>query len=283
MVLLIRRLITAIRNGDESMVESAVTSLSERSRWLAPLALVVGAFVMLFQGLKMLVINWRLALVEVLPAMWIWAAMLDLKVHVFHGKELHIVRGPVLIPILLGVVAVTAGSFYFNAVFAFAISDPGKPDIRKGFAQAREHLRSILYWGGLIGLALGFATVISQRLGKEWFVISLSIVVGVMMLAYVAVPARLVGVKSDRSQRDKLTAAAVGGAIGAMVCSPPYALGRIAVLMLGSHALRIPAIILLIVAIILQTGATSATKAIKFSAKLVTGHTPKEPEVATAD
>jgi hypothetical protein len=95
-----------------------------------------------------------------------------------------------------------------------------------------------------------------------------------MMLAYVAVPARLVGVKSNRSPRDKLTAAAVGGAIGAMVCSPPYALGRLAIIMLGSHTFRVLAIFLLVVAIILQTGATSATKAIKFSAKLVTGHGP---------
>ena len=91
-----------------------------------------------------------------------------------------------------------------------------------------------------------------------------------MMVAYVAVPSRLAGIKSDRSRRDKLTAAAVGGAIGATVCSPPYALGRVAILMLGIHYLRIPAIILLAVAVVLQTGATTATKAVKFSAKLVT-------------
>jgi hypothetical protein len=220
-VQMIERLIVAIRNGDDAMVENAVLSLSQRSRWLAPLALVVGAFAMLFQGLKLLVTNWRLTLVQILPAMWIWASMLDLKVHVFHGKQLRIVTGPVLIPILLGITAITVASFYLNAVFAFAISRPGTPDIRHGFTLAREHLRSILYWGCVTGLGLGFAACISQRLGKGWFVISLSIVVGVMMLAYVAVPARLVGVKSNRSPRDKLTAAAVGGAIGAMVCSPP--------------------------------------------------------------
>jgi hypothetical protein len=271
---MIERLIVAIRNGDDAMVENAVLSLSQRSRWLAPLALVVGAFAMLFQGLKLLVTNWRLTLVQILPAMWIWASMLDLKVHVFHGKQLRIVTGPVLIPILLGITAITVASFYLNAVFAFAISRPGTPDIRHGFTLAREHLRSILYWGCVTGLGLGFAACISQRLGKGWFVISLSIVVGVMMLAYVAVPARLVGVKSNRSSRDKLTAAAVGGAIGAMVCSPPYALGRLAIIMLGSHTFRVLAIFLLVIAIILQTGATSATKAIKFSAKLVTGHGP---------
>jgi hypothetical protein len=281
-VQMIERLIVAIRNGDDAMVEKAVLSLSQRSRWLAPLALVVGAFVMLFQGLKLLVTNWRLTLVQILPAMWIWAAMLDLKVHVFRGKQLRIVTGPVLIPILLGIIAITVASFYLNAVFAFAISKGGTPDIRRGFSLARAHLRAILYWGCVTGLGLGFAACVSQRLGKGWFVISLSIVVGVMMLAYVAVPARLVGVKSNRSPRDKVTAAAVGGAIGAMVCSPPYALGRLAIILLGSHTFRVLAIFLLVVAIILQTGATSATKAIKFSAKLVTGHGPGAADPANS-
>jgi uncharacterized membrane protein len=280
---LIERLVAAIRNGDEAMVENAILGLSQRSRWLAPLALVVGAFAMLFQGVKLLVTNWRLAMVQILPAMWIWAAMLDLKVHVFRGKEFHIVRGPLLIPILLVIAAITAASFFLNAVFAFAIAKPGRPEIRPAFAQARRHLRTIAAWGLVIGLALGFSTMVADRWGKGWFAVSLGIVVGVMMLSYVAVPARLVGIKSDRSRRDKASAAAVGGAIGAMVCSPPYALGRIAILMLGSHTFRVLAVILLIVAMVLQTGATSATKAIKFSAKLVTGHGAEAAESPVPD
>ena len=100
------------------------------------------------------------------------------------------------------------------------------------------------------------------------------------MFAYVTVPARLLGLRTEQSRRDKLSAAAVGGAVGVVICSPPYALGRIAVLMIGSHTFRYLAIILLIVAIILQTGATSAVKAIKMSAKIVAG---MEPEVADAE
>jgi hypothetical protein len=79
-----------------------------------------------------------------------------------------------------------------------------------------------------------------------------------------------------------MAATAIGGAIGALVCSPPYALGRVAILMLGSHTFRYLAIILLAVAVVLQTGATSAIKAIKMSAKLVTGHMP-DAEGSSAD
>jgi hypothetical protein len=276
-VLLVKRLIDAIRDGDESMVEQAILGLSQRSRWLAPLALVVGAFAMLFQGVKLLVTNWRLTLVQILPAMWIWFAMLDIKLHVFRGKQFHIIRGPLLIPALLAVAAITGASFFLNAVFAFAISKPGRPEIRPAFAQARNHLWTIVSYGFVIGVALGFAALVVQRWGLFWYALALSVVVAVMMVAYVAVPSRLTGIKSDRSRRDKLTAAAVGGAIGATVCSPPYALGRVAILMLGIHYLRFPAIILLAIAVVLQTGATTATKAVKFSAKLIGRPVPDDP------
>ncbi len=274
------RLVTAIRTGDEAMVERAVLALSQRSRWLAPLAMLVGAFAMLFQGVKLLFTNWRLTLVQILPAMWIWAAMLDLKAHALHGKAFHLLRGPLLWLVLLVIAGLTAGSFFLNGVFAFAISKPGAPEIRPAFSEARRHLRTILAWGVLVGLALGFATMVVDRWGKFWFSLTLSIVVAVMMVAYVAVPARLIGVKSERSTKDKLTASAVGGAMGAVVCSPPFALGRVAILMLGSHTFRYLAILLLVIAVVLQTGATSSVKAIKMSAKLAVGKNPNEGESA---
>ena len=270
------RLVTAIRTGDEAMVERTVLSLSQRSRWLAPMAMLVGAFAMLFQGVKLLFTNWRLTLVQILPAMWIWAAMLDLKAHALHGKAFHLLRGPLLWLVLLVIAGLTAGSYFLNAVFAFAISKPGAPQIRPSFTEAKGHVRTIIAWGLVVGLALGFATMVVDRWGKLWFSLTLSVVVAVMMVTYVAVPARLIGIKSARSTRDKLTASAVGGAVGAVVCTPPFALGRVAILMLGSHTFRYLAILLLLIAVVLQTGATSSVKAIKMSAKLAVGHDPEE-------
>jgi uncharacterized membrane protein len=264
------RMIVAIRNGDDVLVESTIISISQRSRFLTPLTFVVGAFAMLFQGVKLLVTNWRLTLIQILPAMLIWLAMLDLKIHMLRGRSLHVIRGPVLIPTILALALLTAGAYYLNAVFAFSVSNSGKPEIRPAFTQARVHRFTILGWGFVIGLALGFATTVSARWGKGWFGLILGIVVAVMMVTYVAVPARLIGVKSDRSRRDKLTATAVGGALGAVVCSPPYVLGRIGIILLGNRTLFFLGVILLIVAIPLQTGAVTATKAVKFSAKLVT-------------
>jgi hypothetical protein len=203
--------------------------------------------------------------------MWIWLAMLDIKAHLLHEKSFNVIRGPVLIPAVLGVTLLTAGSFFLNAVFAFAISEPGTPQIRPAFASARRHLVVILAWGCAVGLALSFSALIATRWGPWPFVISQSVVVGVMMFCYLAVPARLVGVeKKTRSRRDKLAATAVGGAVGAVVCSPPYLFARLGILMLGwGDVLFWIGIAFIVIGLTLQTGVTSAVKAVKFSAKLV--------------
>jgi hypothetical protein len=268
----VRQFILAVRDSDRAAVEEGVLRLSRSRRWLAPLALAVGALVMLFDGVKLLFTNWRLTLVQVLPAMWIWAAMFDLKAHVLHGKSFHVLTGPVVIPIVLAVAAITGASFFLNAVFAFAVASEGRPAIRPAFAQARSHLAVVLGWGAAVGICLGLATVVFARWGVLWFGLSLSIVVAVMMVCYVAVPARLIGVKTTYSRRDKLTMTAVGGAIGGVVCTPPYVLGRVGLLMLGSHTLFILGCVVIAIGVTLQAGATGAVKAVKMSAKLVSGN-----------
>ncbi|MGA9858118.1 MAG: hypothetical protein WBQ18_09665 [Solirubrobacteraceae bacterium] len=264
-------LVRAIQENDDAKIEAAILHLSQSRRVFAPLAFAVGAFVMLFNGLRLLVTNWRLTLVQILPAMWIWLAMFDLKVHVLHGKSFTVLRGPILIPIALVIVAITIASFFLNAVFAFAVSQPGRPEVRPAAAQARRHLRPIMTSGAVVGALLAFSTVFVTRWGRPWFTLSLGIVVGVMMVAYVAVPARLIGSKPpNRSRRDKLAATAVGGALSATVCTPPYLLGRLGLLLLGSSTIWIfiLGIVAVSIGVTLQAGATGAVRAIKMSATL---------------
>ena len=267
------RFVRAVREGDDAMVEEMVLRVSRSHRFLAPLALVVGGFAMLFDGLRLLFSNWRLTLIQIPPAMWIWFAMYDLKAHVLHDKSFHVLRGPVLIPIVLAIAVITAASFFLNAVFGFAIVEPGVPQLRPAFAKARSHLAVILGSGLVVGVLLGVSTMVVTRWGRPWFGISLSVVIGVMMVCYVAVPSRLIGVKPTSSRRDKLTASAVGGALGAVVCTPPYVVARIGILMLGSSVLFIPGLVVLAFGATIQAAATGAVKTVKMSAKLVaSGH-----------
>lgn len=264
------RLVRAIQSDDEALVEQII-ELSRRRRLFAPLALSVGAFAMLFSGLRLLLSNWRLTVVQVLPAVWIWLAMYDFKAHVLRGKSFPGLRGPVLIPVGLAIVAITIACFFLNAVFAYAISGPRPPKVRVAYERAQLHLKPVIAWGAAIGVMLAFAITVAPRFQKPWFALCLGGAIGVMMLSYVAVPSRLIGVRPERSRRDKLTASALGVALGATVCTPPYLLGRLGILMLGSKALFIPGIVLLTVGFGLQAGATGAVRAIKMSVALVIG------------
>jgi hypothetical protein len=268
----IRGLVRAIGEADEATVEAAIVQLSSRRRIFAPLGIVAGAFVMLFEGLRLVFSNWRLTVVGVLPAVWIWAAMLDLKTHVFHGRTFHPLHGTALVAAIVVVTVITTAGFFLNAVFAFAIATPGRPDIRPAFTRAWSHAGIIFGWGGVVGLMLGLAALYVDRWGHWWFVISMSVVIAIMMVTYVSLPSRLTGLKTTYSRADKLKAAAVGGVIGGVVCFPPYALGRIGILMLGSRVLFIPGIFVLALGFALESGTTGAVKAIKMSAKLVAGH-----------
>ncbi len=265
----VRGLVRAIRENDAAAVEDAVLRLSRSRRWLAPLALGVGAVVMLYDGVKLVFSNWRLTLIQILPAMWIWLAMFDLKFHVLHGKAFIVRHGFVAVVLVAAITAISAAAFFLNAVFAFAIAEPGQPQIRPAFARAWAHRRVVLGCGAIVGVCLGFSTIVVTRWGRPWFALSLSVVIGVMMICYVGVPARLIGVRPTQSRRDKLAASALSGTLGAAVCTPPYVLGRVGILMLGSPSLLIPGIILLTIGFALEAGATGAVKAVKMSAKLI--------------
>ncbi len=273
----IRGLVRAIEENDPAQIEEAVLRLSRSRRALAPLAFMVGAVALLFDGLRLLVTHWRLTLVQILPAMWIWLVTFDLKVHVIHGHDFNAIRGPILIPIILLIAAITAAAFFLNAVFALAVARPGEPDIRAARDEAWRRRVPILVSGSVVGLALGFVTMVVTRWGRPWFGISLSIVLGVLMLCYVLVPSRLIGSKPHQSRRDKFMTTTLGGLLSATVCTPPYLLGRIGLLMLGTKWLLIPAIVVLAVAATVQAGATGAVRAIKMSVALVGTRKETEP------
>jgi len=148
----VRGLVRVIQDGDDTEVQEAVLRPSRSRRWLAPLAFAVGALAMLFEGVKLLFSNWRLSIVQILPAMWIWLAMLDLKIHVLHNKSFIVRHGPLAAVLVAAITAETAAAFALNAVFAFAIAGPGNPpQIRPAFARARSHRGTVLGPCALIG------------------------------------------------------------------------------------------------------------------------------------
>jgi hypothetical protein len=226
---------------------------------------------MLVDGLRLLISNRRLLLVSIPAAALIWLSTWDLKAHVLRGRELNVIRGPVLIPICLAVIALTMCCFFLNAVFAFAVDGPRPPKLSPAFARARENIKPVLIAGAIVGIPLALAVAVAPRWGSPWFALTLGPVVAVMMVSYVAVPARLIGAKKGAPRRDRLTASVLSTVIGTTVCTPPYVLARLGILMLGSPVLVVPGVVLLVLGATLQAGATGAVRAIKLNTALGPG------------
>ena len=183
----------AIEDSDEAKIEEAVLRLSGSRKAFSPLAFAIGAFALLFDGLKLLI------------SQLASDARADPPGGLGLGGDgrpqgpraarplLHVLHGPVLIPIILAITAITVASFFLNAVFAFAISQPGNPEIRPAVVEARRHWKPIVASGAVVGLLLGLSTTVVTRWGSPWFALSLGIVTAAMMVCYVSVPARLIG------------------------------------------------------------------------------------------
>lgn len=104
----------AVADAAPDAIESAVRQLGDSRRWLAPVAWAAGTIVLLIRGIKLLFLNWRLTLVELVPAAWVWLVMWDLKQHALRGSEFRQVTiGGI---VLLGALAVGASiaAFWCN-------------------------------------------------------------------------------------------------------------------------------------------------------------------------
>src|SRR5665648_312139 len=78
----------AVRSTDPSTVESALEHLGGQRRWLTPLAYAAGTVAVVFDGVLLLVRNWRLTLLQLVPAAWIWAMTWNLKSHLLANRDL---------------------------------------------------------------------------------------------------------------------------------------------------------------------------------------------------
>jgi len=270
----IRSLVVSLPYGEDGVIE-AVERLSHSRRALAPLALTAGAFAMLFDGLRVLASNWRLMVIEILPAAWIWIAMYDIRARLIHQHPVPQVGGFWLAVALVAITLITTVSFYLNGVFGFAVAD-SPPDLARGFAGAAASRWALLIPGLVVGAMLACSALLAPALPRPWPILSLGAVVGLMMVCYVAVPARAIGLRRNYKRTDKWVMTAISSTIGVIVMFPAYVLGRVGLLMIGSPLLRPFGIAAFAVAIVLEIGATGAVRAVKLGSALTAGETGAE-------
>ena len=122
----LRSFVRFVEQEDEKMVEQ-VLQLSRSRRLFAPLAYTVGAFAMLLGGLRRLIGDWWLIAIELLPAIWLWLAMYDLRQQAFHSRSFHGAHEARLAPGLPRPLFVLTLSIAVGLLMVVNLSRPGAP------------------------------------------------------------------------------------------------------------------------------------------------------------
>jgi len=268
--------VVAVAAASATDIEEATHNLAASRRWLAPLAWAAGAIVMLVHGVKLLVLNWRLSLIELVPAAWVWFLMWDLKQHTLRGAPFrHITTGGLVLLILFAIVATTA-SFWCNAVFAFAITDP-PPRIARAAGQVRPHLAALVRAGIIIGVITAAGALTIPRTDSfVLYVLALGAVLASVLISFVAVPARIIGVRKRKlPARETIGRAAVGGTLSAVAMAPGFVLDRLGLILLGIDSLRLLGFVVLSLGTALYAAGMSSVRAVKLSMKLDPDQQPR--------
>ena len=263
------RLAREVGEADATKIEARAREFGESRRYLAPVAWAAGALVLAVRGIKLLVLNWRLSLIELVPAVWVWVVMWDLKQHTLRGgpfRQLTLAGA-----VLLGVTAVIASiaAFWCNTVFGFAI-EGGTPRVREAARRANRHIGLIVTAGFAIGALLAAAAIVVPRIGPRWlFVLALGGVLGVMLISFVAIPARIIGARRAKlPPREAVGRMAAGSALIAVAMTPGFILDRIGLILLGATGLHVLGLFLLSIGTALYAAGMSSVRAVKLTMKL---------------
>lgn len=255
--------VAAIRAADPDQVQVALQGLARQRRWLTWLAWAAGTIAVVFDGLVLLVRNWKLTLLQVVPAAWIYVMTWNLKSHFLDGRGVPTEVTPGL---AAGVVLVAQLAYWCNATFAFTMLQGRDVDILAAFRQARGHWRLV---GGLALLTSAVQAVVWLLMpGVRGFWLALLILFVVQVYLFVAVPSWLLRVARSGTRRERIVRTATTGVLAGVAAVPGFLLNRIGLLMVGTSALWPVGIAVIAVATVLHVTASSGVRVVKMSARL---------------
>jgi hypothetical protein len=259
--------VTAVRSTDPARVEAALREFGGRRRWLAPLAYAAGTIAVVFDGVVLLLRNWRLTLLQVVPATWIWGMTWNLKNHELSKASI----SPTIAALLAVCLLVGAQVAYWcNATFAFTMVQGARTDIRAAFREARPH------WGLIGGLALLTGAVQAgiwlavPHLHVKWLWIALLVMFVVQVYLFVAIPCWLLGMRKTGTRRDRTAQSVTTGVLGGVASTPGFLLNRIGLLLMGTGSLFFLGVVVVSIGAVLHVTASSSVRVVKMSLRLKT-------------
>jgi hypothetical protein len=261
----------AVADANSAEIESTVLRWGTSRRYLAPIAWAAGTLVLVVRGAGLLLSNWRLTLIELIPAAWIWLVMWDLRRHGLRATPLQTVTPAQLALAFAITIAASTAAFWCNAVFGFAIGQP-RPRIRPAIRDARPYLGRLVAWGTGVGVLLTAGLIAIPRIESWWlYVAAVLALYGLMLVTLVVVPARILGIGKRRLRpREAIGRWMTSGALSAVAMTPGFVLDRVGLLLLGTPDLHLVGLFLLTLGAGLYAAGLSSVKAIKLTMRLET-------------
>ena len=255
----------AVRSTDPSRVEHAVSELSGRGRWLRPLVYAAGTIAIVFDGVRLLIQNWRLTLLQLAPAIWIWVMSWNLKTRALSNEDL----APEHVGIIAaGIIIAAQVTYWCNATFAFSLLQGARTNIRSAFREARPRWRFI---GGLALLTGSLQAAIWLLLPAShptWFWIALLVMFVVQIYLFVAIPMWLVGARKTGGRRDRAMQTVTTGVLSGVAATPGFLLNRIGLLLVGIGPVGAVGFGIVAIGAVLHATASSSVRVVKMSVKL---------------
>lgn len=258
------RAAVAVRSTDPATVESALADLSGRRRWLAPLAYAAGTVAVVFDGVLLLIRNWRLSLLQLVPASWIWAMTYNLKHHTLANSKLSTGFAAL---IAVGVVLAAQAAYWCNATFAYTIAQGATTDFRAAFRDARAHWRFVAGLALLTGGIQGTIWLLVPHAEPRRLSLALLLMFLVQVYLFIAIPCWLLGVRKTGTRRDRTLRSMTTGVLSGVASTPGFLLNRIGLLLLGT-SLWLVGVVLVSIGSVLHVTASSSVRVVKMSLRL---------------
>jgi hypothetical protein len=261
-----------VGDAQPTEIEEAARRLGSARRYLAPVAWAGGALVLLVRGIRLLVLNWRLTLVQLVPAVWIWITMWELKQHSLRGAPFRDLSLGSTVALSLIAIGASIAAFWCNTVFAYAIDTP-QPRIAPAARKANLSIHRIVAVGMGVGAVLAAAAVVVPRTDRLYlYIATLGATLALMFATFVAVPARIVGARRQKlAPRQALGSWAAASALSAVAMTPGFVLDRVGLILMGVRGLHVIGFILLSVGTALYAAGMSSVRAVKLTMKLGPG------------
>jgi hypothetical protein len=261
--------VRAVADADPEQIEATARRLGSSRRYLAPIAWVAGMLVLVVRGISLLLTNWRLLLVEAVPATWIWFTMWDLRREGLRAPPL---RDVTVGDVLLSLAVASAASvvvLWCNCVFGFAISQR-RARLRPAIRDTWPFRGRLLVAGVVVGIGLVVSFAAIPRLDSVWvYAAALGATYGILLSSLVVMPAWVIGVQRRRfGPVETVQRWVTGWALAAVAMTPGFVVARVGELFLDIPRGQLIGYLLLTVGVALYAAGLSSVKAVTLSMKL---------------